>query len=211
MKTGRNILKVVGIILMFFILSSCIPKQEITIQTFLLQQSKITDYSLATQTTPTLYIDKVTATPPFDALNFIFKTKPTRYQMDYYLRFLIKPSEQLHTIFISKFSTLPSVNIVNTKQAASYLLNIKLNKFYIDKSVEPRQAFISVSIQLVTNNTPQKVLLWRHYQQSIPIQHYDAGAQNIVLAWNSGIHKILQDSVKQIATTMKTSVLHGEN
>ena len=136
-------------------------------------------------------------------MNFIFKIKPASYQTDYYLRFLLSPSEQLHNIFIAALGSLGDVNLLTEKHTADYWLNIKLDQLYVDNSVTPKQALVGLSVQLVLNKDPQQVLFWHHYQQSIAIQHYSSGAENIVLAWDKGIANILQQSRGPVINAIK--------
>lgn len=176
----------------------CFPKQQISTETFLLAQPALKQNIIKSNHAKIVYLKQIQTTAPFDSLHFIFKLKPARYQLDYYHHFLNFPSKQLMAIFATKLNNLTNVKLTSSSDKAQYILGIKLNKFYVDNTTDPKKAIIDLSICLRLQANPQAILWWHTYHSATPIKNYTASAGNIVLAWDQGIQTILQKSISTI-------------
>lgn len=199
-RTYCNGTIIVGITVLML---GCLPKQTITTETFLLRQQPVKKNITKSPNAKTIYLEKIQTVAPFNSLHFIFKLKPARYQLDYYHRFLSSPSQQLMTLFTTQLNNLTDIKLTTSRHEAKYILNIKLNKFYVDDIPNSEKAIIDLNIKLNLQTSPQKILWWHNYYYAIPIKNYNAGAENIVLAWDKGIQNILKMSAMAITDKLE--------
>lgn len=153
---------------------------------------------------PSVKIISFTAVQPFNSRFFIFRVAPTHYQQDYYHRFLTDPTRQLQAIMMDQIKQSDEFSQVLDNDDAShtnYLIKFILTKLYVDvTAANQARAVIGLEVQLrsaknSSNGSP--LFIDRNYIESVPINNYDKGAHQIVLAWDQGITYISKQIISE--------------
>ncbi len=185
--------------LLLLLLSACNlpPQRQLNIKTYLFSPPTTQKKMIASdKKLPTIEVNHISASPPFNSKMFIFKLKDANYQSDYYNRFLALPATQLQQIAMDRLKSSGNFSEVvgeGSSLIANYGVTFSLRELYID-STQPSQITSVISIEAKVNKVSlgnSKSLLFDHtYRQRIPVANYTLGAQQAVLAWDKGIKAI---------------------
>ncbi|MCP4473816.1 MAG: hypothetical protein GY821_04475 [Gammaproteobacteria bacterium] len=192
----NNAIRIIFCSLLLLLLSACNlpPQRQLNIKTYLFSLPTVQEKTTTSdKKLPTIKVNHISASPPFNSKLFIFKLKDANYQNDYYNRFLALPATQLQQIAIYKLKSSGNFSEVlgeNSSQIANYAVTFTLRELYIDSTQTNRMTAV-ISIEAKVNKVSlanSKLLFFDHtYRQKMLIANYALGAQQAVLAWDKGI------------------------
>jgi hypothetical protein len=190
MSSDYKIRKIAFSFLLSGLLVSCVNSSYHSREQYLLGLPKNSAVNNAAISTCRLNIAPVTATPPYDSLDFLYRVTNNRYLVDYYHGFLVMPTEQLDNILKYYFKSDSCKLASNT--ISSYNLQVELLELDADyRKPQQPQGIITLRFYLTRIVNGKSIVLLDQIERScLALLRKDNSS--LLQAWNSGLNKILE-------------------
>jgi hypothetical protein len=160
-----------------------------------------------TQNKRIVFIDQITAAPPFDQLDFLYRVSSDRYLTDYYHSFLVSPAQQLEPKLVNYLKALGNFNLeTKTPSILHDKLQVKITQFYADyRNHALPKATIGIHFTLTRSVDDKNTVLFdKTLCANISLK--EKNTNSLLEAWGLGLRNILSQVVNElnIATAKKT-------
>lgn len=206
MINNRSWLKGMFNCLLSSALVGCAYSNYLERQQYLLDQQKKLTSKAPKLKKCEVFIDSITAIPPFDQLDFIYRIEPNQYLLDYYHGFFIAPSVQIKSILQDYLAAAGNFKLNVIEPAAAFnKLQVKLTELDADyRDRNHPQGVIACHFLLTKIVDGQEIVLWDQLLSSkVILKNKDT--DSLLRAWNLGIRTVLQQAVRILNSKISCS------
>jgi uncharacterized lipoprotein YmbA len=186
-------------------LSGCFSPKFVESKQYLLEIKKLSEKKESPNKC-SVALEAVTATAPFDQINFLYRINSNQYITDYYNSFVSLPTEQLEQALINYLKSLGDFNLeVNDEAAAQNKLKVQLTELYADYS-DHNHPCAKVTLHFVlTRSNPDKdiILLDKNFHSQIELQ--EKTTDDLLKAWGKCVQDILKQGVAALNVALATA------
>lgn len=145
-----------------------------------------------------VYLDRITALPPFDQTDFLYRVSTNQYLTDYYHGFLVAPTDQLEPILVNYLKALGNFKLDTVEPAIfANRLRAQIKELYADyRDRANPNAVIALRFILTKSDNDNKLipLLDKTLYARVPLK--EKTTNNLLLAWNQGWQEVLMQGVR---------------
>jgi len=144
----------------------------------------------------TLRIRKFRVSPRYETRSFLYQKSDSRYQSDYYHKFLVSPgsiiTEEVRR-WLTESGLFQYVTDVPGQILTRYILEGVVTEIYGDfRQADHPAAVLEIQLFLINRSGPNSKIVFQHkYKQTIPLQ--DASPEALVQGWNRALILILNE------------------
>lgn len=149
-----------------------------------------------------VFVDHVTAVPPFDQLDFIYRVGANQYVTDYYHGFLVLPTRQLDQILINYLKATGGFNLETTELLSQKQLRIQIKELYADYRdfLNPKAVVVIYFLLTKLVDNKQVVLLEETIRSNIALK--EKNSESLLNGWGIGIQNILIREIKKVSNLL---------
>lgn len=185
-----------------FILSGCFAPKYVEKKQYLFNVSKFTLKKKAI-TRKHVLLNQVTATSPYDQINFIYRLTDNNYTVDYYNGFVTPPATQLRQILQNYFTAHNNFYpVVADDLSSKYQIDTDLAECYADyRNPAQPEAVLAIHIIAIKQHDHNQILFDKIFRSRVALQAKTS--EQLVVAWDKDLQILLPQISCALAGVIK--------
>lgn len=202
MISSKHIIRLLLCGLLYLAVIGCVSGSYIEHRQYLLNV-KTLPAKTQTQYKDAVIVDRITAIPPFDQLDFLYRIDSYQYLTDYYHGFLVSPTEQLEPLVINYLKSLGNFNLDTSGLAtAQNKLQVQITEFYADYRERNHPKAVIALRFILTKLVAKKpvILLDKILRAEVALK--EKTTNSLLVTWNLCLQDVLTRGADALNTAL---------
>jgi len=184
------------------LLSGCFTPKYVEKKQYLFNVSKFALNKKAI-TRQHVLLNQITATSPYDQINFIYRLSDNKYTVDYYNGFVTPPATQLRQILQNYFAARNNFYpVIADDLSSKYRIDTDLAECYGDyRNPAQPEAVLAIHMIVIKQQNLNQILFDKVFRSRVALQAKTS--EQLVAAWDKDLQILLSQISHALAGVIK--------